>query len=627
MKQPAPSKGSVCCLFSVFHGLVVKLHETNPVFLSETLEKPTGERCLKTVLHWFGTTTNKVARTMAEFLQDARFQCLKPESLDIFFKKFQSTCLSIFFIDKNPSRLETLGRFLFWSCLDTSCHDSIVESFESMKNARWAYEQGAASASDKLKWWLLRCGQYSIENSTTTIFKNIQHEMELVAQQPAQEVTLTKLLVRLLIAKDIIPRSMQFYTQIGPNCGRFSGLNMSGGGETENMSLAVTNNFVEHIRVKNPRPRETAMEKIKKICKGEDHAGCMSTGVDIGTYAESIGFKNISGKGVGENQEHESTSKTGSDPAPATPGKRGTSETGSDPAPGTKKKKNKKKMTSTATNQEHKSTSETGSDPAPGTPGKKGAKVGMALPLTITDTARSKEISGKHVKEAPSAADEPTPKKKNKKKTVSTVILPRGVSPGLGYLIKELTKGVPDDFRVTVPVSALPEGLLPDHGHVEDADGLRLLIAFLMIVKNSFDSTGGKVLRRILSEELAGVNVRSVPTVLSHLRTTPLFKSEFIQQVLNQDLKELSGSVVVWSTCFKTEVLLEEGKGKGKDTATPATAPRRDKARTTATADTETSETKKSVKRKKPATRGDTGDTTRKRKTKPGKPDRGKAGC
>ena len=353
----------------------------------------------------------------------------------------------------------------------------------------------------------------------------------------------------------------------------------------------------------------------------------MSTGVDIGTYAESIGFKNISGKGVGENQEHKSTSKTGSDPAPATPGKRGTSETGSDPAPGTKKKKNKKKMTSTATNQEHKSTSETGSDPAPGTPGKKGAKVGMALPLTITDTARSKEISGKHVKEAPSAADEPTPKKKNKKKTVSTVILPRGVPPGLGYLIKELTEGVPDDFRVTVPVSALPEGLLPDHGHVEDADGLRLLIAFLMIVKNSSDSTGGKVLRRILSEELAGVNVRSVPTVLSHLRTTPLFKSEFIQQVLNQDLKELSGSVVVWSTCFETEVLLEEGKGKGKDTATPATARRRDKARTTATADTETSETKKSVKRKKPATRGDTGDTTRKRKTKPGKPDRGKAGC
>ena len=136
-----------------------------------------------------------------------------------------------------------------------------------MKNARWAYEQGAASASDKLKWWLLRCGQYSIENSTTTIFKNIQHEMELVAQQPAQEVTLTKLLVRLLIAKDIIPRSMQFYTQIGPNCERFSGLNISGGGETENMSLAVTDNFVEHIRVKNPRPRETAMEKIKKFAR------------------------------------------------------------------------------------------------------------------------------------------------------------------------------------------------------------------------------------------------------------------------------------------------------------------------------------------------------------------------
>ena len=85
MKPPAPSKGSVCCLFSVFHGLVVKLHETNPIFLSETMEKPTEQRCLKTVLDWFGTTTNKVARIMAELLQDARFECLKPESLNVFF--------------------------------------------------------------------------------------------------------------------------------------------------------------------------------------------------------------------------------------------------------------------------------------------------------------------------------------------------------------------------------------------------------------------------------------------------------------------------------------------------------------------------------------------------------------
>ena len=436
-----------------------------------------------------------------------------------------------------------------------------------MKNAKWAYGQGVDSASDRLKWLLLRCGQCSIENSTTTIFKNIQHEMKLVAQQPAQEVTLTKLLVRLLVAKDIIPRSMQFYSQIGPSCERFRGLNMSDGVETENMSLAVTDNFVEHIRDKNPRPRQTAMDKIKKICRGENHAGCMSTGVDIGTYAESIGFKDISGKGVEENQEH-------------------------------------------------KSTSETGSDPAPATHGKKGAE-GMALPPTTTDTARSKEISGKHVKEAPSAADQPTPKKKNNKKTTSAATLPRGVPPGLGYLIKELTKSVPDDFRVTVPVSALPEGLLPDHGHVEDADGLRLLIAFLMIVKNSRDSTGGKVLRRVLSKELAGVKVHSVATVLSHLRTTPLFKNEFIQQVLNQDLKELSGSVVVWSTYFKTEcrALLEEGKGE--DTATRATAPRRDKARTTATADKETSEKNKSVKRKERGTRGDTvrKSTRRKRKT------------
>ena len=45
--------------------------------------------------------------------------------------------------------------------------------------------------------------------------------------------------------------------------------------------------------------------------------------MDIGTYAESIGFKDISGKGMEENQELKSTSETGSDPAPATPGKKG----------------------------------------------------------------------------------------------------------------------------------------------------------------------------------------------------------------------------------------------------------------------------------------------------------------
>ena len=159
-------------------------------------------------------------------------------SLLMFFFKFQRTCLSIFFINKNPSPLSTLGRFLFWSCLDKSCRDSIVESFERMKNANWAHGQGVDSASDRLKWWLLHCGQYSIEISTTTIFKNIQHEMKLMTRQPAQEVTLTKLLVRLLMAKDIIPRSMQFYSQIGPSCERFCGLNMSDGAETENMSLA-----------------------------------------------------------------------------------------------------------------------------------------------------------------------------------------------------------------------------------------------------------------------------------------------------------------------------------------------------------------------------------------------------
>ena len=433
--------------------------------------------------------------------------------------------------------------------------------------------------------------------------------------------------------------------------------------------------------------------------------------MDIGTYAESIGFKDISGKGVEENQELKSTSETGSDPAPATPGKKGAEvnqatfvlgclmEEEDLVAAAGEVTNDQQLMLQTVQEMmnaflQQQSTvvaqHEMANDVArmddealrrfgdgPELVRVKRAlmrggrtewdvdaaeltkkiferiadhyqelrqlpqfhlmleRAGMALPPTTTDTARSKEISGKQVKEAPSAADQ----RKKKKKSAAT--LPRAVDvpPGLGYLIKELTKSVPDDFRVTVPVSALPEGLLRNHGRVKDADGLRLLIALLMIVKNSRDSTGGKVLRRVLSKELAGLDVRSVATVLSHLRTTPLFKNEFIQQVLNQDLKELSGSVVVWSTCFKTEccALLEEGKGE--DTATRATAPsrrspRRGKARTTATAktDTETSEKKKSVKRKE---RGTHGATTRKRKTlhpvqsqnKPRKPDRGEAGC
>ena len=237
MKKATPSRDSHPCLFSVFHGLVAKLHETDRAFLSETLEKP-EKRCFKTVTDWFDATTSDVQAIMEDFLRDARFEWLEPESPDVFFRKLRETCLSISFTDKQPSPLSTLGRFLFWSCLDKSCHDSIVESFERMKNANWAHGQAVDSASDRLKWWLLHCGQYSIEISTTTIFKNIQREMKLMTRQPAQEVTLTKLLVRLLMAKDIIPRSMQFYSQIGPSCERFCGLNMSDGTETENMSLA-----------------------------------------------------------------------------------------------------------------------------------------------------------------------------------------------------------------------------------------------------------------------------------------------------------------------------------------------------------------------------------------------------
>ena len=222
----------------------------------------------------------------------------------------------------------------------------------------------------------------------------------------------------------------------------------------------------------------------------------MSTGVDTGTCAESTGFKDISGKGVGENQEHKSTSETGSDPAPATPGKRGVEvnqatfvlgclmgERDLAAAAGEVTKDQQlmlqtiQEMTNAFLLQQAKVSAqqEMANDVArmddealrrfgggPELVRVKRAlmrggrtewdvnaaeltekifehiadnykdlshlpqfhimleRAGMALPPTTTDTAGSKGISGKHVEEAPSAADQPTPKKKNKKKMTST---------------------------------------------------------------------------------------------------------------------------------------------------------------------------------------------------------------
>ena len=261
MKRATPAQDFDRCLFSVFRDLAVKLHESNSTFLSETLEKPPEKRSFNTVMDWFRTTTTNVVTTMKEFLQDARFAWLQPVSLDDFFEKFQKTCFSMSFSDNHPTPLSILGKFLFWSCLDKTCHVSVVESFEHMKNAKWACGQSVDSSSDRLKWSFLCSSQYSIGISTTTIFNHIQHEMKLVAELPANKLILTNLLVRLLMAKDIIPRSIQFYSQIGPSCKRFNNLKISDRMETDNVSLAVTDNFFEHIRDKNPRPRKDALVK------------------------------------------------------------------------------------------------------------------------------------------------------------------------------------------------------------------------------------------------------------------------------------------------------------------------------------------------------------------------------
>ena len=125
----------------------------------------------------------------------------------------------------------------------------------------------------------------------------------------------------------------------------------------------------------------------------------------------------------------------------------------------------------------------------------------------------------------------PSAVSRQKKKKSNVAILPRGVHPrdadasapdrgersgltqtaanqeSIMQLIKELTKHVSDDFKVTtVP---LPGVLLRAHRHIKDVDALKLLIAFLMIVKNSSDFIDGKVVKHILSKELAGLDVNA----------------------------------------------------------------------------------------------------------------------
>ena len=138
-------------------------------------------------------------------------------------------------------------------------------------------------------------------------------------------------------------------------------------------------------------------------------------------------------------------------------------------------------------------------------------------------------------------------------------------------MIEALTKNVPDDFKLTA--DPLPGVVLGDHKHTMSPDSFKVFIAVLMIAKNSSDFIGGKVVKHILSKELGGVDINAedrVKTVVNRLQTTGLFKSEFLQTLMNSDLKQFSKNVDHWSEFFETEcTLLEEGKGE--DTADPAT--------------------------------------------------------
>ena len=138
-------------------------------------------------------------------------------------------------------------------------------------------------------------------------------------------------------------------------------------------------------------------------------------------------------------------------------------------------------------------------------------------------------------------------------------------------LIKALTKNVSDDCKLTT--DPLPGVVLGDHKHTMSPDSFKVFIAVLMIAKNSSDFVGGKVVKHILSKELGGVDIHAedrVTTVANRLETTGLFKAEFVQKLMNSDLKQFSKNVDPWNDFFKTEcTLLEEGKGG--DTANPVT--------------------------------------------------------
>ena len=205
----------------VFHDLVNEIHKAdvgrgnNSIFLSEAIRETTKEcslessKSIKNIKAWLDRTVNTIQTAMKKFLEDDRFAYLKQEDMDVFFQIFGTTCRSIFSLDQKPSLLSMLGKFLFWSCLDKCCHDTIVESFLHLTEAECQNAQGVASQSDKMKWSLLHYCYYSIEISMKHIFKKIQHSITPKAQQSQCKTTMAKLLVRLLIAKDIIQQSIR----------------------------------------------------------------------------------------------------------------------------------------------------------------------------------------------------------------------------------------------------------------------------------------------------------------------------------------------------------------------------------------------------------------------------------
>ena len=287
-------------LFSALKGLceaIIDRHngnkENNALFLSQALEE---DASISSIREWFHRTATKIKEVTENIEKKKVFAHVDPGSLEKTVETIRKTG-SIYTLSVKPSPSEMLGNFLFWSCLDEDCHDSIVDSFGSMQKGTWALNQreDSNSSDEKNSWkWLLSCA-HSIQRSIHYVFKTINPGGKGVNFIHA--VT-----VRILVGRDIIPRSVRFYEQIGLDCQIDENIkiglsckideNTKVSESTRNVSETVLRGFLTHLKTQ-PELSQDSLDLLKDLHSGRKidlNTNSIHTGVDIGTFAKTIGF-------------------------------------------------------------------------------------------------------------------------------------------------------------------------------------------------------------------------------------------------------------------------------------------------------------------------------------------------